>query len=489
MRHPVIGLPSCLAAWCALASLALALTPSAGADALAGTWEGFLSVDGAREVRLEIEIADGETAGFVHLRDLGLVNLPIEGVTTRERDVTITTPLWTLSGFLSEDGRMLSVRRSPDRPFVVTTRDNPAFDRFRVARMSPNGGVETAYAYRTPEGDAHWPAAAAGSVGLTETVLESTVARVLRGEEGRIDALLVARNGKLVLEEYFHGTGADSLHTIQSITKSVTSLLFGLVQDGHDLDTSSTIHHLFPEHADKRWIAEKYDITVGQLLTMSAGIDWNEQLPYTDPRNSNTAMNASSSWVGYVLDRGRADSAGESASYTSGLSILLGAVIHKVTGRYVDDLARDTLFRDLGVEEFAWAAHADGTRHTGGGLSLRTRDLAKMGQLVLNGGVWKEQRIVDESWVEASVKRQLPLEGDPDNPRRGYGYQWWIMSFERNGRPEHCIAGLGYGGQFLGIFPDLDLLIVMNAGEFVPGDRYDMGRMVTSVLEAVEQVE
>jgi CubicO group peptidase (beta-lactamase class C family) len=124
--------------------------------------------------------------------------------------------------------------------------------------------------------------------------------------------------------------------------------------------------------------------------------------------------------------------------------------------------------------------------HTGGGLSVTARDLTRVGQLVLDQGKWQGQQVVPADWVSAATSRQLPLKEAPDNEQVGYGYQWWLPGgFEQRGQPISCIAGLGYGGQFLGVFPGLDLVITMNALEWVPGPDHDMMRLANSVLDAL----
>ncbi len=468
----------------------LTLTANASAnDSGQQTWLGFFSYEG-RQIRAEITINDfsSENPGFMHLPDIGLVYVPVIQATLEDGHVELITGLGQATGSLAENGATLKLNfvQAPGQPELVLIKNNPAFDKFRVPRLDQNLEPVRQYAYKKPElMDDGWATGAANDLNISRPDIEKLVTRILKAEEGLINTLLIARGGKLILDEYFYGHDRDQIHTIQSITKSVTSLIFGGVMQSHKIDIGSTIHGLFPEHKNKRWIVDKYDISIEQLLTMSAGLDWNEELPYTDPRNSNTAMNASPSWVGYVLDRPRLTEAGINSSYTSGLSILLGEVLHKITGNYVDEIARSGLFADLGIDEFSWTGHADGTKHTGGGLSLRARDLAKLGQLVLDEGRWQGRQLLPAEWINASTIRQLPLKGDINNPGVGYGYQWWIMNFETD-RPFHCIAGLGYGGQFLGIFPELDLVLVMNAEEFVPGPNYDMSRIVTSVLKAVD---
>jgi CubicO group peptidase (beta-lactamase class C family) len=232
-------------------------------------------------------------------------------------------------------------------------------------------------------------------------------------------------------------------------------------------NTDRQVWELFPERQGRRWIDEQYNITLWHVLTMSANIDWNELVPYTDPKNSNIAMNMSDDWIGYVLDRPIAGEPGLISSYTSGLSILLGGVIHNVTGQYVDHYAEKTLFADLGISHYRWFSAPDGTRHTGGGLNLVARDFAKTGQLVLSEGRWQDKQVVPSDWIEESTKLHLPVIGERQSRGMiGYGFQWWHMRFGFGDETADAILASGYGGQMLAIFPQWDLLIVTNGGEY-----------------------
>ncbi|MFB3084234.1 MAG: serine hydrolase domain-containing protein [Gammaproteobacteria bacterium] len=310
-----------------------------------------------------------------------------------------------------------------------------------------------------------------GTEALDEGPITSMVESVLREEQGLPEAILIARNGKLVLEEYFYGYSRDRIHPIQSVTKSVISLLVGIAQDGGFIGgMDEPVYTFFPEHAGKKWIERKYPITLAHLLTMSAAIDWNDVGNESGRAYQSTAaMHRSGDWIGYVLDLDQAGVPGEVASYTGGLSILLGGVIHNATGKYADELAEETLFADLHVSSYRWQKARDETRETGEGLTLTAYDLAKMGQLVLDKGMWNGKRVVSETWIAESIRRHLPLAegalgGSPY--ATGFAYHWWNQSYEVNGMTTQAIVGRGYGGQYLGIFPTLDTVVVMNNGEW-----------------------
>jgi CubicO group peptidase (beta-lactamase class C family) len=452
---------------------------------LIGLWQG---TTGPTENPFRVELELTEAQSFIHCREAGLVYLPVD-LQVQDQHLELKSPLINLSVTL-DDGTLVGQLESDWSKATPITlkRHHPDFIALETPRVDIDNQPITEYSYTQPAlHQDGWQTASASSCNVSEQDLEDVVSSILTGNQGCIRALLVIRQGRLILDEYFHDASREKPHTIQSVTKSITSLILGRILTDYNIPLETPVHQFFADHADKKWVKDQYDITLFHALTMSAEIEWNEELPYTDLNNSNTAMNASPSWIGYVLDCERRGTPVLSAQYTSGLTILIGGIIKAITGRYVDEIATDGLFKDLGIQDFTWTRHRDGTRHTGGGLSIRARDLAKTGQLVLNNGIWKDRQAVPASWVANATTKQLPLKEAPDNDSVGYGYQWWLPAgFERQGKPVRCVAGLGYGGQLLGVFPSLDLVLVLNALEWVPGPRYDMIRLSNSILDAVQ---
>jgi CubicO group peptidase (beta-lactamase class C family) len=450
------------------------------ASALVGLWQGFAYIEG-QEIRIEIELGqkpEGTLTAKADLRDSGALGVPLQVVFVDDT-VTMTggsAPFF--KGRMSNDlgaihGELFAATTGSWYTLVLE-RNNQEFRRFSQPRLTEAGAVRREYSYRLPlEREGGWPVSTLSSEAIDEGQIESLVESVLRGEQGRPEAILIARNGKLVLEEYFYGFSRDRIHSIQSITKSVTSLLFGIAMDaGLVRDLDQPVYRFFPEYQGKKWIDRKYPITLAHLLTMSAAIEWKGK-----GHESITAMYRSEDWIGYVLNLGQAGVPGEVASYNSGLSILLGGVIRNTKGKFVDEFAEETLFSDLQVSKYRWRAASDGTRNTSGGLSLSAYDLAKLGQLVLSKGRWNGKQVVSESWIVESTESHLPLGEESVRATGGspysvsYGYQWWHHRYDVDGTPIHAIAGLGYGGQYLGIFPTLNTVVVLNNGEW--GDPWE----------------
>jgi CubicO group peptidase (beta-lactamase class C family) len=289
-----------------------------------------------------------------------------------------------------------------------------------------------------------------------------------------VHAIVVARHGVLVYEKYLAGEDqlwgkplgrvvyeAGKLHDIRSVTKSITSLIVGIAVDrGWIKDLDASVFSFFPEYADLR-TPEKDRITLRHLLMMATGLAWDESLPYSNPANSESQMYAARDPYRYVLERPVTDPPGEVYNYCTGASSLLGAVLRKATGKEIDQLQKEVLFGPLGITEAEWIKFDNGDVMSGGGLRLRARDLAKIGQLVLARGAWQGRQIVPASWIEESTAPQINGYGTIF-----YGYQWWLgRSFVKH-REIDWVAGVGYGGQRLFIIPSEDVIAVVLAGHY-----------------------
>lgn len=318
-----------------------------------------------------------------------------------------------------------------------------------------------------------WQLAAPASVGMDGEKLCALIPIFEKYREGNLHAVLVVRHGKLVFERYFTGTDApidgaprtvtfdaNAPHDIRSITKSVAALVLGIAVDrGWVADIDLPVLSFFPEHADLR-TPEKDRITLRHLLTMSQGLAWNDA-PWKDPANSERQMWESKAPPRYVLEQPVVAVPGEKFVYSGGSAVLIAAILRKQTGRDLDTLAQTELFRPLGIEDVEWFRYrVDGDVMADGGLRMRPRDLAKIGQLMLDRGRWNGAQIVSAAWIDAASTRhqRTPLGLD-------YGYQFWIgRSFLDKGGDVTWAAGMGLGGQRLFIVPSLGLVAVVHAG-------------------------
>lgn len=327
-----------------------------------------------------------------------------------------------------------------------------------------------------------WAIAAPEAHGVNAEVLDAFHQELASGEHGYIDGMMVFRNGHLVYQEAYENDyealfdssdqppgqynyydpawhpwyQGGELHTMQSVSKSVTSALIGIAIGrgeiaGVDVPVMSYLDDYAPIDDDPRRNA----ITLRHLLTMTAGIDWDESSAYTDPANSCAAMEASEDWIRYVLDQPMRAEPGEEYVYNSGLTMLLAQVLLKATGMHADEYATEHLFGPLGIDTFYWKKTPTGLVDTEGGLYLAPEDLARFGYLYQHDGTWDGIRVLPEGWVAASMAPDTAVPGWPGR----YGYQWWLIPYGEEGR--WAYAGRGFGGQYVLVLPEENLLVVL----------------------------
>ena len=304
-----------------------------------------------------------------------------------------------------------------------------------------------------------------------------------------IHSVLLVKDNRLFIEEYWAGRTVfndyvewdrNTLHNMHSVTKSITSALIGIaIMEGRISSVAEKLHTFFPEYSDVLLTGGRDAITLEHALTMSAGLQWDEHsFPYEDERNDHAQMYESDDWIKYVVDRAISETPGTKFNYNSGLSITLGGIIRNVSGQTVDEYAASTLFAALGIADYAWFKDEDGTAQTGGGLSLRPRDMVKFGLLFLNEGQWNGSQIISPEWVTESTDWQAP--------GKLYGYQWWLDSYNIDGETISGYSARGRGGQFIFIFPDLKLVAIFTGGNDnqLGGQPYEM--LVRHILPAVQ---
>lgn len=307
------------------------------------------------------------------------------------------------------------------------------------------GGVVTLAPPARADG---WPVSTPAVEGLDSATLAGAF-RTVEAEDGlaTVRALLIVRHGRLVAEGYFHGAGRDTLHDVRSVTKSVTSLLVGTAIARGELRgpaerVGERLGDLLADAADPR----KRAITLGDLLTMRAGLRWSEHARRDhDPLTMYRAVSS----AGYVLAFPMDGSPGQTFTYSTGNTQLVSAMMTRATGRTLAELAATRLFEPLGIRDVRWERHPDGLSYGGVRLFLRARDLARIGELALRGGRWGSRQLVPADWLRESTRAHVATADG------GYGYGWWV-------RPRGYTAQ-GWGGQYVYVLPDLDAVVVMTA--------------------------
>ena len=289
-----------------------------------------------------------------------------------------------------------------------------------------------------------------------------------------LHALLVSRSGRLVFEHYGAGDdeswgkplgkvtfGPTVLHDLRSVSKSIVGMLYGIaLADGKVPPPGAKLYDQFPEYADLAKQPGRDRITIAHVLSMTVGLDWDElSIPYGDPRNSEVAMELSSDRYRYVLDRPIVGEPGVKWTYNGGCTALLGRLISKGTGDKLPDYARRVLFDPMGLGPTEWSNGLQGEAAAASGLRLRPPDLLRIGQMVLAGGAWQGNQIVPAEWLEQSTTRAVVIDGP-----FGYGWHWYLAS--PPGSSGSTIMGIGWGGQRLVVIPALELVVVINCGNY-----------------------
>lgn len=364
-----------------------------------------------------------------------------------------------------------------------------------AALLASCGGAPTSGI--PPQTGDGWQTADPAEVGLDARKLAQAVARIRDGTYQNIHSLLIVKDGKLVFEEYFRGHtwsyagdqfrgdlvefDRDTRHNLASVTKSFTSALVGIAIDqGLIRGVEDRVFAYFPEVAHLQEGA-KDRLTLEHLLTMTSGLAWNEmELSYDDARNDLIQLFRVPDPIAYILSKPLVAEPGTAWYYNGGNTNLLAAAIRQATGRRLDAFAAEHLFAPLGITNYQWDFINPDFVHASGNLELRPRDMAKIGALYLNGGVWNGQRIVSAEWVAASTRAHATAPAWFD----GYGYQWWLHTYEAGGRAYRAFFAAGWGGQQIAVFPELDMVVVLTGGNYA-GETHVDDILTRHVLPAV----
>jgi CubicO group peptidase (beta-lactamase class C family) len=273
------------------------------------------------------------------------------------------------------------------------------------------------------------------------------------GTAHHFDSVLVARHGKIVLEMYYAPYIAGIPHDLHSVTKSVTGTLVAIAWKEGLLDSPS---HRVLDFFDRRTIANvdqrKEAITVQNLLDMTSGLAWTEQLGGNlPPIDTWKQMISSVDWVKFILDRPMSNAPGDIFNYNSGNPHLLSAILTKLTGMSALDYAKAKLFGPLGIDDVSWSFDLLGISSGGFGLWLKPRDMAKIGYLYLRNGRWEDKQLFPPSWIDKVSHATIDMHLGPG---LRYSNLFWAL-------PEkHTYMAAGWGGQTIMVFPDLDIVAV-----------------------------
>lgn len=364
-----------------------------------------------------------------------------------------------------------------------------------------------------------WATSTPADQGMAASPLEALDRRIEEGDFGMVDRMLVTRNGWLVFDRKYDrdyreisrgqrspiGCGIDAcndasevhqfnylhpdhhpyfmgrpVHSLQSVTKSVSSALIGVaIARGEITGVDVPLLSFFEDYDLSGTDPRLRSATLDDLLTMRSGIEWHEQdRPFGDT-NTTMQLEGSDDWVQFTLSQPMDAAPGTKWVYNSGGSHLMSGIIRAATGSTIDVYAERHLFGPLGITDYYWKKTPKGLPDSEGGLYLEAPQLAKIGYLYLNDGIWDGRRILPDGWVAASTDIRVPR---VNAAGFGYGYQWWRVD-----RGETAIwAGLGFGGQYLIVIPDYDVVGVVNSWNlFGPVSANIFNGFIDALLAAV----
>ena len=339
-----------------------------------------------------------------------------------------------------------------------------------------------------------WGIANAESVGLSANRLAQMDSAIRKGDFKKVTSVLVARHGKLIHESYFDNE-PNGLRNTRSLTKTVTGMLIGIAIDkgllsGVDANVFKFFQDKMPvQNPDPR----KEKITVEDFLTMSSSLECDDNNSFS--RGNEERMYLIEDWIKFTLDlpvkgfpawvtKPKDSPYGRSFSYCTAGAVTLGGVLERATKMSVQTFAAKNLFDPLGISKVEWQFTPLNLAMTGGGLSLRSRDLLKLAQLYLNGGVWNGRQIITQQWVKVSTTPKAEIDDDTE-----YSYLWWLRSFKSGTKKYPTYYMTGNGGNKAMVFPDLDMVVVITATNYnVRGAHELTDRLLTDfILAAVQQ--
>ena len=335
-------------------------------------------------------------------------------------------------------------------------------------------------------------------VSIDSELIEKAMSDINRGKYGEVHSMLIFKDGKLVLEEYFQGHkyqwdapkhhgelvawNSSTLHVIMSDTKSVTSICIGIAIDkGFIESVHQSIFDYLPEHQHLNTDG-KDKITIEHLLTMTSGLEWTEWNAPASSRDNPIVeiwfqeAEQNKHPFTFVLEGSLIDAPGTSFRYYGGNQIVLGGIIENATQMDIDEFSAEYLFGPLEIDSFDWWSRFEsGVIDAGGGLKMTPRDMVKIGVTYLNNGVWNGERVISEQWVEKSATSYAGNTGidvpGTDKRNVGYSYSWWTKTFSDSGKEIDMFYASGWGGQNIFVFPELNTVVVITGGTYTSSTR------------------
>lgn len=304
-------------------------------------------------------------------------------------------------------------------------------------------------------------------------------AKITEGVFKRISSVIVIKKGQLLVEEYFNGESRNTLHDPRSVGKSFSSTLTGIaINEGYIKSEEQTLKDFYEMKSFGSYSQQKEATSVKELLTMSSGFDGDDENSHSPGNEEN--MYPTADWVKFALDLPfQHGKAGQWHYFTAGV-ILLGDILNKKVKGGLEAYADAKLFKPLGIKKYQWQYTPQHVPNTAGGLRMNALDFAKYGQLYKNGGSWNGKQLISKEWVEKTLAKQKQIMGR-DNEY--YGYLFWNKSFKVNDQSYEAFYCAGNGGNYILIFKELSLVIVITATAY--GQLYAHSQVTTMLSEYI----
>ncbi len=428
-------------------------------------------------------------AFYVDLRPSCLLRKNIKEIEYKDEILSYGFPDWgngrtIFKGRLTQDKNKIEEMTDSDYKKVwMRLRDPDTISSLRSLESAFRTSKKITYRYEVPDRtEDGWLCAALDELEIESDLISDMVIRILKGKYDDIHNIIIIKDGKITLEEYFQENGKfhgppvtqwyrDRKHLLASATKSITSILVGIAKsEGHITDLEAPVLNFFPEF-DYLKNQEKMNIKLKHLITMTAGLEW--QQSSKDPGDV-LKMWQTDDIARFYLEKPMVQIPGEKYIYTNANSTLLGIIVEKVSGIDVEAFSKKFLFSPLNISNYDWARYPDGSVDSDGGLALCPRDMAKLGQLFLNDGIWKGEQIVSAEWIKDSTGKQVKR---TDN--LWYGFMWWRRTLNVHEKPVDSFYAFGWGGQYIFVIPEFNMVIVSNALNF----SYKPERFLLNIIE------
>jgi len=460
------------------------------------TWRGqVLPLEDAESIYLMIEPdPSGELRAFARNpeRNLGRYLGPMRAVCDGDRIQLIRAQEGAapLNATLNPEQEILSIFF----PTESATFDLTRRERATASGFYPRVSTADAYTYRPPTRLSDgWETASLADVGIDPKPVIDLVRSMIDTPISDIAApypqsFLIARHGKLVLEEYFFGFDGDHVHDLRSAGKTFTTTFVGIaMRRGAPFRLDTKVTSLFRYDKLANDSPSKREITVENLLTMTSGLNADDDDPES-PGNEDRLVGQKDRYR-FTLDLPMAHAPGEKAVYSAAGINLLGGIVQQTTGTWLPDFIHAYFAEPLDIHRYHVPVARSGDAYMAGGMLMLPRDFMKLGQLFLSHGLWRGRQIVDPNWVSDATRAHASIHAAGD-----YGYGWWIRDVRVGERTYHTFRAVGNGGQMVIVIPDLDLVVAFTGGNYNQGpvwwrwnDEYIPQILIPAVTNAPER--